>query len=139
MESMKLDDSCIVVFTSHTIEQMLAEGGSQAWKLGARASECQYLVCTWNSVGEYARANTGLRHREAFLVAPIAGIERALPPRNPKRSIIRFTEFARISIPEIWNRQQNPIHYSSLNEVLIDVGRLEFRPARPANIRPTQP
>jgi len=117
-------DTCVMVFTSRSVEQMLEEGGSQAWKLGSAARMCKYLVCTWNPLGEYARPNAAIGHGEAFLVAPIAEIERA--PENPRRFIIRFTEYARVSVPHAWNGQRNPFTYASLGQLGIDLQDLRF-------------
>lgn len=121
-----MDDSCIVVFTSRTVQRMLADGGSLAWKLGNAARRCPYLVCTWNSHGEYANPNEGLVHGQAFLVAPIAAIEPALLPQHAGRYIIQFNEYARISIPNVWNGQRNPVWYSSLRTLGVDLNGLHF-------------
>lgn len=111
-----MNDRCIVVFTSRGISQMVEAGGSQAWTLDPkRARGCAYLICTWNPTGEFARSNEGRTHGEAFLIAPISAVE--LAPENPERYIIRFDEFARISIPNAWNGQRNPVWYASLSEL----------------------
>jgi hypothetical protein len=128
-----LDDSCIVVFTSRTVDEMVAAGGSQAWKLGTAARKCRYLVCTWNSSGDHAQPNQGLSHGEAFLVAPISAIEPAPLPEDPSRSIIRFTEFARTAIPSAWRGQRNPVAYSTISSLRemgidLDMAKCVFRP-----------
>ena len=87
-----MSDSCVMVFTSQSPEKMLANGASLAWKLGAAARQCRYLVCTWNPSGLYAQPNTGLSHGEAFLVALISSIEPAPLSDGPGRSNIRFRE-----------------------------------------------
>jgi len=97
---------------------MCAEGGSQAWALDpAHARRCSYVVCTWNESGEFAKVN-GLEHRQAFLVAPITAVEPAR--ENPGRYILRFTEFTRINVPNVWHGQRNPVSYTTLEDLGID-------------------
>ena len=120
--------NCILVFTSRTIERMEAEGRSQGWVLDAtRARTYPYLVCSWNPTGEFAKANTGLEHGEAFLVAPITSVEPS--PESPGRYILRFTQFARVKVPNVWNGKRNPVNYTTLNELGIDPDGLRFEDA----------
>jgi hypothetical protein len=123
-----VNDNCILVFTSRTIERMKAEGGSQAWVLDAtRARTYPYLVCSWNPTGEFAQANQGLEHGEGFLVAPIAAVEPA--PESPDRYILRFTEFARVKVANVWRGKRNPVNYTTLSELGIDPDSLAFEKA----------
>lgn len=124
-----MEDSCIVVFTSRNVQRLLSDGGSQAWKLGTPARACRYLVCTWNAHGDYANRNEQLEHGQAFLVAPIIAIEPAMPPEPAGRYIIRFNEYAGISIPHAWNGQRNPVWYSSLQEVGVELRDIQFEKA----------
>jgi hypothetical protein len=123
-----MKDNCVLVFTSRTIEQMVAEGGSAAWVIdAARARTYEYLVCCWNPKGQFAQVNYGRGHGEAFLVAPITTIEPA--PGEPGRYILRFAEFARVSVPGVWTGKRNPITYASLSELGIDAASLTFETA----------
>jgi hypothetical protein len=121
-------------FYSRTVERMEDEGGSAAWRLApGHAQTCHYLVCCWNTKGKFAAPNYGPGHREAFLVAPIRSIE--LAPELPEhRYIIRFAEFARVSVPAVWLGHRNPVNYGSLSELRINLGSLTFDPGakRPA-------
>jgi hypothetical protein len=121
-------DTCLLLFTSRNIDQLLRDGGSQAWVLNLqRARECRYVVCAWNPRGEYAQPNVNLRHGEAFLVAPISSIEPAAPPEPEGRYIVRFTEYA---VPNesklVWNGQRNPVAYSTLTQLGFDSKALAF-------------
>jgi hypothetical protein len=124
-----MNDNCILVFTSRTIERMEAEGGSQAWVLDAmRARTYPYIVCSWNPKGEFAQANQGIEHGKAFLVASITAVEPA--PESPDRYILRFAEFARISGgPKVWNGKRNPVNYTALSNLRIDLKSLTFETA----------
>jgi hypothetical protein len=126
-----MNDSTILVFTSRSIEQMQDQGGSQAWVLDPRrARGCGYLVCAWNPTGEYAKNTPDRQHREGFLIAPITSVDPT--PEEPGRYIIRFSEFARISIPNAWPlRQRNPVTYTTLHDLGINLEELSFAAAEP--------
>ena len=107
---------------------MERDGGSRAWVLNpVRARTCAYLVCAWNAYGEHAESTAARGHREAFLVAPISGIERDAD--EPERFIVRFNEFSRYSKPNAWPLpRRNPVSYTTLGDLEIDVSRLTFSP-----------
>ncbi len=119
-----MNETCIVTFTSRSVSDMLADGGSKAWVLDPkRASESRYLVCAWNARGPLRADTAGkLGHGEGFLVAPITAIE----PVPPNRFIIRFREFARIGVPKVWSGHQNPVWYVTLAELGIHLDELTF-------------
>lgn len=124
------DDKCLLLFTSRSVEQMVAEGGSQAWVLNLqRARACLYVVCAWNPRGEYAQPNVNLRHGEAFLVAPITAIETAARPEPENRYIVRFANFA---VPPnrkiVWTGKRNPVNYTTLSALGFDADGLQFSP-----------
>jgi len=120
-----MDDSCIVVYTSRPIERMAMEGGSQAWSLNApRARTYPFVVCAWNPAGPFAHANQGLERGEGFMVARVTAVEPA--PEDPRRYILRFSDFARVRIPHVWTGQRNPVSYTSLAELGIDLDSLTF-------------
>jgi hypothetical protein len=123
-----MNDNCILVFTSRSIEQMLAQGGSQAWVLDARrARRHRYVVCAWNSTGAYAKNSGERQHGEAYVVAPITSVESAGRPKESHRYIIRFGEFAHVSVPNAWpHGQRNPVFYTTLHDLGIDPDSLKF-------------
>ena len=126
----------LLVFTSQTINRMARQGGSAAWVVDARrVRACQYLVCTWNALGEFMQTPESHQHREAFLVAKITSVEPSSDPKEAGRYDIRFTEFARVNIPEVWPKMRNPVTYTSLAELEIDPGTLTFEPVN----EPTAP
>jgi hypothetical protein len=105
---------------------MSAEGGSQAWTFSpVNARTCRWLVCVWNAHGAYAESGAvRLEHHEAFLIAPIDAIEPS--PQEPGRWIVRFHEFARISIPDCWNGQRLPFRYLTVAELGVSPDDLHF-------------
>jgi hypothetical protein len=110
---------------------MCAEGGSQAWTFNAaNARKCQWLICVWNARGAYAESGAErLAHGEAFLVAPIDSIEPA--PQEPDRWIVRFRQYARISIQNAWNGQRLPFRYVTLDDFDVSPDGLHFVPIAP--------
>jgi hypothetical protein len=116
---------------------MQQHGGSRAWVLNPkRARGCSYVVCAWNPAGEHAEGSGGRQHGVAYLVAPIASIEPAPPPEDPKRFIIRFNMFAEISKTNAWNHQRNPVFYTTLQDLGIDLNELTFS-AMPTQAAPS--
>src|SRR5947209_6330878 len=67
----------IFLLTGRSIERLLDEGGSQAWRLDApHAREMRFAVCCQN---RYPPSNDGFYagtapHRSAFLVAKVSGV-----------------------------------------------------------------
>ncbi len=115
----------VVVFTSKSVQTILEEGGSSAWKLNrARAWACDYLVCTRNARSGWAQGHEN--HRSAFLIGRIADILPA--PDDPSRRLIVISEYALIDIPNAWPGLHYPVWYSSLSELGIDPSGLSFQP-----------
>ena len=114
----------IAVFTAKSRERILTEGGTSAWKLHPRrAREYQYAVCT-RSGADWVEDDKP--KGSAFLVGRISAIADA--PDNPGRHLIRFSDFANIDVPDVWQGWRNPVRYSSVEELGIDLDDLEFQP-----------
>lgn len=114
----------IAVFTAKSRPRILAEGGTSAWKLRPqRASACDYAVCT-RSGADWVEDDEP--KGSAFMVGRISSIVDA--PDNPGRHLVRFSEYANVDIPEVWQGWRNPVRYSSLEELGIDLDDLEFQP-----------
>src|ERR1019366_294153 len=122
-------ENTVFVFTGRSVDQMLSEGGSQAWALDAgRARRCAYVVCSQNRHSDTIRSGVA-PHGSAFLVAKIADVVDS--PEVPGRYNILFSEFARIAVPSLWGGWRNPVKYTSLEELGIDEARLTFEAAPP--------
>jgi hypothetical protein len=114
----------ILVFSGRSIEQMIEEGGSQAWALDAgRASRCNYIVCTQNRHSDVHRSGRA-PHGAGFMVGKISDV--ITSTEDPGRFTIVFDEFARIDIPDLWGGWRNPVKYTTLEELGIDPGKLGF-------------
>jgi hypothetical protein len=130
-------DEVIVVFTAKSIETLVREGGSAAWRLDRnRARQCVYVVCARNANADWVEGPEA--HHAAFLVGKVKDVIPATST-NPEddRYLIQFSQFARVNIPDVWKGDRNPVRYSSLDDLGIDPSSLDWEqmPALPE--RPT--
>ncbi|MBN3200898.1 hypothetical protein H5A20_19630 [Pectobacterium brasiliense] len=117
--------NCIMVLTARGITEILNTGGSQAWRLDAsHAAKYQYLVCVQNSKKDWGSQEA--KHHHAFMVGRISGVSRA--PESSKRWIINIDSYSEVDIPNQWYGNRNPVSYRSLEDIGIDVSKLEFKP-----------
>jgi hypothetical protein len=123
MTKMPRDADTIVVFTGKGPNTILHEGGSASWKLNPRrARGCKYLICTRNRPHDPS-------HGSAFLVGMIS----ELTPEGD-RWIIRFSEYAVIDMPRVWDGGHNPVRYVRLSDLGIDLANLVFQPVKPGEL-----
>ena len=66
------------------------------------------------------------KHHTAFLVGKISSISRSQEADCEDRWIINISEYADISIPNMWDGNRNPVAYSTLEELNINLENLEF-------------
>jgi len=123
-------DEIIIVFTAKSVERILKEGGTSAWRLGpARASRCGYAICTRNAHATWSEGSEP--HHSAFLAGRIKDIVPCEPTtENSKaginRYLIRFSEYAHVDIPKVWKGLQNPVSYPTLEELGLDPATLKW-------------
>lgn len=140
----------VVVFTARTVEQILREGGTAAWRVNRRhAQHAGYVVCTRNA--HHVATDGPEEHGSAFLIGKVSGVVRAsdelklvgdTPQKAGKlRYLIQFSEYARVNVPGVWKGDRNPVKYANLEELGIDVSVLEWEPmpTSPAPIRDVTP
>lgn len=114
-----------VVLTSKSIETIFREGGSAAWRLDRNhARQCSYAVCTRNANSDWVEGPEP--HHAAFLVGKVTDVVSA--PESEGRYLIQFSEIARVSIPDVWKGDRNPVRYSTLDELGIDPTALTWEP-----------
>src|ERR1019366_4114703 len=68
-------------------------------------------------------------HRSAFLVGKVSGVVPATD--TPGRWKIAIREFARVNIPEVWDKSRFPVRYTTLEDLGIDPTTLNFEPLPP--------
>lgn len=123
-------ENAVVVFTAKSPETILREGGSQAWKLDpARASKCEWLVCTQNAHNFADYADPSEPHASAFLVGRISRITPATESEG--RWKIEVDEYVRISEPDVWAGDRNPVRYTNLAALGIDITGATFQKMTP--------
>jgi hypothetical protein len=69
-------------------------------------------------------------HGSAFLIGRISDVVRSpFADDQEERWLVRLDQFARVSIPNVWDGSRNPVRYTTLEELGIDPGTLRFEPA----------
>ena len=120
-----MNNNCVVVLTARGKTRILKEGGSQSWRLNAHnAGMCDYLVCVQNRKQSWGEPEAD--HHTAVLVGKISSISQSQEEDADGRWIINISEYADISIPNMWDGNRNPVSYSSLEEMNIDLNELKF-------------
>jgi hypothetical protein len=117
----------VVVFTAKTIEGILAEGGTSAWRLHPDHARARtYAVCTRNTFAKWSKGPEP--HRSAFLVGKISGVVQA-PNRDKGRFLIEFSEYALIDLADVWAKgDRNPVKYVDIEDLGIDPSKLKWKP-----------
>ena len=122
-------EDTIVVFTAKSPNRIVRDGGSQSWVLDpVRARQCEYLVCTQNQHNKHDYSDATEPHGCGFLLGRISEIRRPTDPDDGGRWLIAISEYARINVPDAWDHGRNPVRYTSLNELGINLEGLEWRP-----------
>jgi hypothetical protein len=127
---MNTAEDTVVVFTARSPERIVREGGSQAWVLNpARAKQCTWLVCTQNRHNpDHEFSDATEPHGTGFLLGRISAIRKSTGPGDEARWIIAISEFARINVPDAWDHGRNPVRYTSLDELGINLEGVAFQP-----------
>lgn len=130
-----MTENAVMVFTGRPPEQILAEGGTQAWVLSARrARMCNYVVCVQNR-DTLERFSPTEPHNMAFMIGKITEVALASPDEQPEdgddkpeRYIIKFRKYVRIAIDATALRQgnRNPVSYIDLIALGINPEFLDF-------------
>ncbi len=112
-------NSVLQTFTENSLDDIRNRGGDYDWALDQdRAKKCQFLVCCHSQ---------GSNRKSSFLVGKISGAEFTYAGENGrKRYLIQISEYASIDVPDSWSGQQNPVRYTSLEELGIDLNSLKF-------------
>jgi hypothetical protein len=126
------EDSAIVVFTADSVETILRQGGSGDWVVSAKkADTCKYIVCCRKP--NWSNRKEGIPARAAFLIGRVAGLHQSPDrptPRDQMRYLIKMADYAVFEKPPaVWRDDvRNPVAYSTLDELQIDLRELKFKP-----------
>jgi hypothetical protein len=112
-------ENTLLTFSVNSIQEILDRGGDYDWPVDQeRTKKCQYLVCC---------SSQGSNRGDGFLVGKISGIQFTYVDKNGKnRYLISISEYSSIASPRLWPGHRNPIHYTSLEDLNIDLASLKF-------------
>ena len=112
-------NSALQTFTKNSLDDILNRGGDYDWVLDQnRAKKCKYIVCC---------SSQGANQKSSFLVGKISGTEFTYTDeKGNDRYLVTISEYASIDIPDSWPGNQNPIRYTSLEDLGIDLNSLKF-------------
>jgi hypothetical protein len=111
----------IMTFTENDLETIKTKGGDFDWTVNRdKAGNCEYLVCCHSHGAKRGTART------AFLVGLISEIVDSEIRADEGKAKICISEYAEINIPDVWGGWENPVHYTSLEELGINVSDLKF-------------
>jgi hypothetical protein len=128
----------VAVFTNRGLDMLVAEGGTQAWKLNPkRVARRRYVVCTQNRNADWGQPTH--EHGQGFLIGKISSVDRSSEPGCENRYIIRFSEYAEINVPEMAKYWRNPVRYIDLDEHGIDPAKLKFKKVSSAKAETANP
>jgi hypothetical protein len=128
---MAKDDLAIVVFTVDSLDSILQQGGSGDWVVSAKkADSCKYIVCCRKP--NWSNRKEGIPDRAAFLIGRVAGLRERADSENDRdqlRYLIQMADYAVLEKPGVWKeRVRNPVAYSTLDDLQIDLRGLKFEP-----------
>lgn len=123
--------SAIAVFTASSRDEIIAIGGSASWVVSEKqARRREFLVCIRNA--RDVDFHDHEPHGTAFLLGRIKGLQpHGYDKKGMQRWIIEISEYASIDRPEAWGEWRNPVKYTTLEELGIDLKKLKFEPMPP--------
>lgn len=122
-------DQCVAVFTARSLQRILREGGSQAWVLDPnRVRATSFLVCVQNQNNpDRDFSDASEPHGRAFIVGSISDVVPALDDEEGRWRIC-ISDYAVCHVADAWKRWRNPVKYTTLEELGIDLASLNFQP-----------
>jgi hypothetical protein len=129
--------NALVVFTNKSRERILAEGGTSDWVIvPGNVKKLEYVVCTRNSHKAFEQGPKWQigpeAHGSAFLVGRVSSVDFTYHANGRDRYLVRFSEYAEVSIPNIRSAdRRNPVEYVSIETLKargLDFDALTFNP-----------
>jgi hypothetical protein len=123
------------VFTNKSKDLILETGGSASWVLAEKTAKIlDYCVCCRNPdrSRDDDSGDRPERRNEAFLVGKVSGVEFVERLNDRNRYLIKFSEYAEVSIPDFRSGSlRNPVVFGSRESCRIrglDIDALKFKP-----------
>jgi hypothetical protein len=132
-----MSDNALVVFTNKSRERILAEGGTSHWVVvPGNVKKLEYVVCTRNSHKAFEQGPKWQigpeAHGSAFIVGRVSSVDFTYHANGRDRYIVRFSEYAEVSIQNIRSAdRRNPVEYVSVETLKVrglDFDALTFHP-----------
>ena len=141
----------VSVFTAHGLGDFEMFGGTAKWRVDPeKAARCRYVVCVKrHGFMQGAFGNPDVPPGTAFIIGKISGVEEVMVGdplffmgskfETPSRYLIKFDEYAEVSVPVDWFRSSsNPLTYRPEDELMDKLGvpfaqeleHLEFKSLR---------
>ncbi len=129
----------IVVFTCKSKNAIFMVGGTLSWTLNrSEARKIPYVVCARNAHHPDTEGQSQEPHGSAFLIGRVADVIPVSKATDPKakagRRHITFSEYAELDMADVWKGWRNPVRYTTLEELGIDIKSLKFKPMPPPKI-----
>jgi hypothetical protein len=120
-------DSAVAVLTSWEKADLIERKASGNWGVSPdRILQQRYVVAIRNRNTNWSPVD--LEHGTAFLVGRISGVvatdDTTVDGRN--RIAIEFDAYAEIEIPDAWGKSRNPVWFTTLENLGIDLNELNF-------------
>jgi hypothetical protein len=117
----------IALFTRESVEEIRKNGGTGNWVTSAdRVRGYSFTVLVRN--GKHPSSPSDVDHGTAFLVGRVSGtreVPETAANRYP-RIFIEISEYALVTVPNSWSKSQNPVWYTSLEDLHIKENSLKF-------------
>ena len=120
-------NTAIAVFTSWSKEDILKRGASGNWGVSPdRILQNRYVVVTRNRHSDWCPDD--YEHGTAFLIGRVSGVietDETTKDGRP-RYAIAFDAYAEINTPDVWGKSRNPVWFTDLDTLGIDLDSIEF-------------
>lgn len=119
-----MTNTALAIYTGKSVNKIVKTGGSQSWVLDPqKARQNDFAVLCFNPNADWSEGTVS--HGAAFLVGRISNVVESTDTAG--RWLVLFDEYAEIDLPNTWGGWRNPIKYTTLEELGIDVSTLTFK------------
>ena len=123
-----MDDSAVVLFTWELFSEVIHNKKTGHWRLKPKkVLDSKYVVLCQNRPKWKGKCECRYPHRAAFMIGKIKDVHPSQDPKYPDRYEIMLNEWAQIHKEEIWPGHRNPVWYTQLNEIGINLSELRFK------------
>lgn len=120
-------NNAVVVLSSQTKNSILERCASGNWGVSSeRILQNRYLVVARNQTSDVESED--VEHGSAFLIGRISKVletDETTKDGSP-RYAIAFDAYAEVNIPNVWGKSRNPVWFTDLGTLGIDVSEFEF-------------